>query len=354
MVILQEQKRRFGVIFAALFGILVIGTVGFHLIEGWSFVDCLYMSVITLSTVGFGEPKPMGETGRIFVMFYIVAGVSVVTYTVGTLTRMVIEGEVQQLLGRRRSMTKIRKLRDHYIICGFGRIGQMVAAEFERRPLPFVLIEKDENKVRRLPPDYPVVVGDATEEEALLNAGVDRAKGLVTVLHSDAANLFVTLSAREMNPKLFIIARYEEERTKNKLLRAGADKVVSPYIIGGTRMAMAVLRPAVIDFIELATQSESLGLQMEEILVPPDSPLLGVKLSESGIRSSLEIIVVAVKKRSGHMEFNPSAHTTLEEGDRMIAIGEAGQLARLEDMVAGREVQRRERPGADSWGPRGD
>jgi voltage-gated potassium channel len=336
MIVEKDKKRKIRNILLAVLAIVVTGTVGFRVIEGWSFVNCVYMAVITISTVGFGEPFPMSPTGRVFVIFYIMAGVTVVTYAIGTLSRMVIEGEVQELLGRRRTMTRIKRMKDHYIICGFGRIGQMVAAEFERRPIPFVLIEKDENKIRRLPPDYPVVVGDATEEDALMNAGIDRAKGLVTVLHSDAANLFVTLSAREMNPKLFIIARYEEERTKNKLLRAGADKVLSPYIIGGTRMAMAVLRPAVIDFIELATQSESLGLQMEEVLVPPNSPLKGIRLADSRIRETLDIIVVAVKKRSGHMEFNPSAQTTLEEGDRMIAIGESSQLAKLEDLVAGR------------------
>lgn len=328
-----EKKFNLAIILAALVFMLTAGTVGYHAIEGWSFLDSLYMAVITITTVGFGEIKPLSATGRVFTMFYILGGVSLVTYTIGTLTRMVIEGEVQQLFGRRRTMTKIKKLRDHYIICGFGRIGQMVADEFERRPMPFVVIENNIEKARKLPPEYPIIVGDATEEETLINAGIERAKGLVTVLHSDAANLFVTLSAREINPKIFIIARYEEERTKNKMLRAGADKVVSPYIIGGTRMAMAVLRPAVIDFIELATQSESLGLQMEEVLVPSDSPLIGANLKDSGIRSDLDIIIVAIKKRSGHMEFNPSATTVIGEGDRMIAIGETTQLQKLEYML---------------------
>lgn len=333
MTVDHEKRLNFAIILGALVAILLAGTMGYHLLEGWDFLDSLYMAVITITTVGFGEVHPLSHTGRIFTMFYLLAGVSLVTYTIGTLTRMVIEGEVQQLFGRRRTMTKIKKLRDHYIICGFGRIGQMVADEFERRPMPFVVVENNIEKARKLPPEYPIIVGDATEEETLINAGIERAKGLVTVLHSDAANLFVTLSAREINPKLFIIARYEEERTKNKLLRAGADKVVSPYIIGGTRMAMAVLRPAVIDFIELATQSESLGLQMEEILVPPDSPLIGSNLKDADIRSNLDIIIVAIKKRSGHMEFNPSATTVIGEGDRMIAIGETSQLQKLEYMM---------------------
>lgn len=328
-----NKNINLAIIVAALLGVLITGTMGYHLIEGWSFLHSLYMAVITLSTVGFGEIRPLSDTGRLFTIGYIIAGVSLVTYTLGTLTKMVVEGEVQQLFGRRRTMTKINKLRDHYIICGFGRIGQMVADEFERKPIPFVVIENNAEKALRMPPDFPIIVGDANEEEVLISAGIERARGLVTVLHSDAANLFVTLSAREINPKLFIIARYEEENTKNKLIRAGADKVVSPYIIGGKRMAMAVLRPAVIDFIELATQSENLGLQMEEVLVPPDSPLVGSNLKDSGIRNDLDIIIVAIKKRSGHMEFNPSAGTIIGEGDRMIAIGEASQLTRLEDMV---------------------
>lgn len=333
MILAGEKNTNLAFVLFALVGILFAGTLGYHVIEGWSFFDSLYMSVITLATVGFGEVHPLSQNGRIFTMLFIIAGVGLVTYTVGMLARMVIEGEIQQLFGRRRTMTKIMKLKDHYVICGFGRIGQMVAAEFERRPMPFVVIESNPEKARRMPPDYPIVVGDATEEEVLLNAGIERARGLVTVLHSDAANLFVTLSAREINPRLFIIARYEEERTKNKLVRAGADKVVSPYIIGGTRMAMAALRPAVIDFIELATQSESLGLQMEEILVPGSSPLIGQNLKDSNIRSGLDIIIVAIKKRSGHMEFNPSATTVIGEGDRMIAIGETNQLQKLEYML---------------------
>ncbi|GAB4258693.1 MAG: potassium channel protein [Deferrisomatales bacterium] len=330
----QARPHLFRILFL-LVGILVSGTLGYRWIEGWPWEDSLYMVVITLSTVGYGEIHELGPEGRLFTMFLVVAGVGLVTYAVGTITRMVVEGELQTLLGRRRAMSKIRKLKDHYILCGFGRIGSLVAREFERRPLPFVIVEKDENKVVRIPERYPVVVGDATEEEVLIQAGIERARGLVTVLHSDAENLFVTLTARDLNPDLFIIARYEEERSEAKLLRAGADKVISPYIIGGTRMAMAVLRPAVIDFIDLATQSESLGLQMEEVLLTDGSPLVGVALVDSRIRSALDIIVVAIKKKSGQMSFNPSASTVLEAEDRLIAIGEREQLRRLEAMARG-------------------
>ncbi len=333
----MRARPHLTVILGILVTILAVGTAGYRVIEGWSWEDCLYMVVITLSTVGYGEVRELSPEGKAFTMLLIVAGVGLVTYAIGTITRMIVEGEIQTILGRRRTMSRIRRLKDHYIICGYGRIGSLVAQEFERRPLPFVVIERDERRVVQIPERYAVVVGDATEEEVLVKAGIERARGLVTVLHSDADNLFVTLTARGLNPNLFILARYEEEKTEAKLLRAGADKVVSPYIIGGTRMAMAVTRPNVIDFIELATTSESLGLQMEEVLVQGGSPLVGVPLAESPIRSELGIIVVAIKRRSGHMEFNPSAQSAPEAGDQLIVIGEYEHLVRLDRLAAGRE-----------------
>lgn len=313
--------------------LVAVGVLGYEWIEGWGFLDSLYMVVITLGTVGFSEVHPLTDAGRVFTIFLVVGGVGLVTYTVGVVTRLIIEGELQQILGRRRAMSKIKNLRDHYIINGYGRIGSLIASEFQKRPVSFVVIERNEQKVLALPQDFPIIHGDGTEEEVLQQAGIERARGLVTVLHSDADNLFVTLTARDLNPKLFIIARYEEPRSELKLLRAGADKVISPYIIGGTRMAMAVLKPAVIDFIELATQTESLGLQMEEVFLAPGSPLIGVPLASTEIRSKLDTIIVAIKRKTGHMEFNPSAGSVLEEGDKLIAIGERDQLTRLEDMA---------------------
>ncbi len=332
-----RARPQLTVILGILAAILTVGTAGYRIIERWPWEDCLYMVVITLSTVGYGEVHSLSPEGKAFTMLLILAGVGLVTYAIGTITRMIVEGEIQTILGRRRAMSRIRRMKDHYIICGYGRIGSLVAQEFEKRPLPFVVIERHERRVVQIPEHYAVVVGDATEEDVLLQAGIERAKGLVAVLQSDADNLFVTLTARGLNPDLFILARYEEEKTKGKLLRAGADKVVSPYIIGGTRMAMAVTRPNVIDFIELATTSESLGLQMEEVLVQGNSPLVGVPLAESPIRSELGIIVVAIKRRSGHMEFNPSAQTTPEAGDRLIVIGERDPLVRLDRLAAGHD-----------------
>ncbi|PLX42495.1 MAG: potassium channel protein [Deltaproteobacteria bacterium] len=326
-------------IFFALLMMIVVGAVAFHLLEGYSAIDSVYMAVITLSTVGYGEPAPMSQAGRLFSIVYIIGGVTMATYFLGSLSRLLIEGQIQWAMGRRRTMSKINRMKDHYIICGYGRIGSLVAGEFAAKPIPFVIIERDEDIVKRIPDDIPVIYGDATEEEILKDAGIERAKGLVTVLRTDADNLFVTLSARELNPSLFIISRYEEERSESKLRRAGADKVVSPYIIGGTRMASAALRPAVIDFIELATQSENLGLQIEEAVVPPGSPIAGVSVVDSNIRSRLDIIIVAVKKKSGHMNFNPGASTIIEEGDRLIAIGERAHLNEL-DVLLGAEPEK--------------
>ena len=335
--LLPRERRRPDLFRIVLLVVVVLfaGTLGYHLVEGWSFGDSLYMVIITLGTVGYGEVHPLSSAGRVFTMFLIVAGVGLVTYAVGTIARMIVEGEIQAAFGRRRAMSKVRRLKDHWVICGYGRIGSLVAREFARRPLSFVVVERDETKAPRMPEEYAVVIGDATEEDVLIEAGIERAKGLVTVLHSDADNLFVTLTARGLNPSLFIIARYEEEKSETKLLRAGADKVVSPHVIGGTRMAMAVLRPAVIDFIDLTTQSESLGLQMEEVALVQGSQLAGKALVDTHIRSELDIIVVAIKKKSGHMEFNPSASTVLEEGDRLIAIGKREHLRRLEAKAAG-------------------
>ncbi|NTU59822.1 MAG: potassium channel protein [Deltaproteobacteria bacterium] len=326
-------RSRLAKILAPLVLLIVAGVLGYEWIEGWSFLDSLYMVAITLGTVGFSEVHPLSDGGRVFTIFLVAGGVGLVTFTVGMVTRMIIEGELRMILGRRRAMSKIKNLKDHYIINGYGRIGSLVASEFQKKPLPFVVIERNEQKVLALPQEFPVLHGDGTEEEVLLQAGIERARGLVTVLHSDADNLFVTLTARDLNPKLFIIARYEEPRSEMKLLRAGADKVISPYIIGGTRMAMAVLKPAVIDFIELATQTESLGLQMEEVLLAGGSRLIGVPLASTEIRSKLDTIIVAIKRKGGHMEFNPSASSTLEEGDKLIAIGEREQLGRLEAMA---------------------
>ncbi|PLX40468.1 MAG: potassium channel protein [Deltaproteobacteria bacterium] len=320
-------------IFFALLMMIVVGAVAFHLLEGYSAIDSVYMAVITLSTVGYGEPAPMSQAGRLFAIVYIIGGVTMATYFLGSLSRLLIEGQIQWAMGRRKTMSKINRMKDHYIICGYGRIGSLVAGEFAAKPIPFVIIERDQDIVKEIPDDIPVIFGDATEEEVLKDAGIERAKGLVTVLRTDADNLFVTLSARELNPSLFIISRYEEERSESELRRAGADKVVSPYIIGGTRMASAALRPAVIDFIELATQSENLGLQIEEAVVPHGSPIAGVSVIDSNIRSRLDIIIVAVKKKSGHMNFNPGASTIIEEGDRLIAIGERAHLNELDVLL---------------------
>jgi len=229
---------------------------------------------------------------------------------------------------------RIGSLTDHYLVCGFGRIGEVVCRELASKPVPFVVIEQQEERVRKAEEAQHLVLhGDASDEKILLAAGVMRAKGLFAALPTDADNVFVTLTAKELNPSVFVVARADSERSERTLAHAGADKVISPYAMGGHRMAQAALRPAVVDIIELATHYQSLELQLEEIGVPPHSPCEGVTLRDSGLREQLGVIVVAIKRASGKMVFNPPADERIEAGDRLVALGEAMRLKELEQRV---------------------
>lgn len=229
---------------------------------------------------------------------------------------------------------RIGSLTQHYLVCGFGRIGEVVCAELASKPVPFVIIEQDEERVRKAEESqYLVFRGDASHEEALVMCGVTKARGLFATLPTDAGNVFVTLTAKELNPSLFVVARAESERSARMLGHAGADKVISPYAMGGHRMAQAALRPAVVDIIELATHHQSLELQLEEIAVPRESRCLGATLRDSALCGGLEVIVIAVKQASGRMLFNPSPEYRVEAGDRLVVLAEALRLKELEERV---------------------
>lgn len=229
---------------------------------------------------------------------------------------------------------RIGALADHYLLCGFGRIGEVICRELASKPVPFAIIEQGEDRVRVAEQaHYLVVQGDATEEKTLLAAGVDRAKGLFAALISDAANVFVVLTARELNPSLFVVARAETERSERTVIQAGADKVISPYAMGGHRMAQAALRPAVVDIIDLATHHQSLDLQLEEINVPPHSPCLGTTLKDSGLYGHPETILVAIRRSSGKMVFNPPSEEKVEAGDSLVVLAEGQQLKRIEERI---------------------
>jgi len=310
------------------------GTVGFVTIEHWRFLDALYMTIITLGTVGFKEVHDLSDTGKIFTISLIVVGVSVLGYIVGSLAQIMFEGQIQRVIGRKKVEKKIEALHDHYIICGFGRIGSLICKEFFSNKLPFVVVEKDPESIERLDEEgYLHMKGDATQDETLLKAGIKRAKGLISVVASDSENVYITLTARGLNPDLFILARSSENGSDIKLKRAGASKVISPYVIGGTRMAQSILRPNVVDFIEIATGSDHLDLQMEEIAIPGHSVFAGETLVSSGFRKETGVIIIGIKKSHGKMVFNPHSQAKIETGDTLIVLGEPTSIARLVELI---------------------
>lgn len=311
-----------------------VGTFGYHFLEGLKLLDALYLTVMTLTTVGYGDLAPKTPAGRIFTMVLVVSGVFTLFYAATSLIRAVVSGELAGFLGKQQMERALAQLKDHIIVCGYGRMGRLVCAEFSREELSFVVIDEHATALAEFAVPHGVaLVGDATSDEVLRHAGVERARGLVTVMSSDASNLFTTMSARLLNSKLFIVARVEGVQAEQKMQRAGANRVVCPYLIGGTRVAQAILRPTVMDFIELATRTEHIELQLEETRVEPNSPLAGQMLKDSGIRSDLKIIIVAIKKSTGKMQFNPSPETCMEAGDILVAIGHKEHLEKLDALA---------------------
>jgi len=328
------RHLRFSV--AALVSIIAFGTFGYSLIEDWKVFDALYMTIITLATVGFREVHELSPEGKIFTIVLIIGGTGIIAYTLSSLIQFTLEGQLRKILGRKKLESRIGKLRDHYIICGYGRIGHLICREFQSRPTPFVIVEQNPNHIERLEREgYMYVEGDATDDETLLAAGIEHAKGLITAVTSDTDNVYITLTARGLNPKLFILARAGEEGAEKKLMRAGASKVISPYTIGASRMAQAILRPSVVDFIELATASEHLALQIEEIRIAADSVLAGKNLIDSGIRQSMGIIIVGIKESDGKMTFNPPPDKNIEPNSVLIILGERPAISQLEKIARG-------------------
>ncbi len=306
------------------------GALGYHAIEGWSLFDSLYMSVTTLTTVGYGEVHPMGVAGRTFTMGLLLTGVFTLFYAASAVIRAIVGGELTGQLDRNRMEKKLQSLNDHIIVCGYGRMGRLVAHEFSQQRIPFVVIERSAELLSGFSAEHGVPLpGDATHDETLKRAGIERARTLVTLAASDADNLFITMSARLMSERIFIVARAEDEGAETKLIRAGASRVISPYVIGGQRVAQAVLRPSVVDFIELATRSDYMALQIEETEVKKGSALVGKEMRETGLRKDLGLVVVAIKRADGRMVFNPPPDAPILERDTLIALGPKDQLERL-------------------------
>jgi voltage-gated potassium channel len=330
--------RRLLMLFLLPAALLAIGTVGYRVIEGptWSYFDAFYMTAITLTTVGYMEVHPLSPAARAFTIVLCMTGVFTLLFAATEFIRSIVSGELQKAVGRQRMERNLAALRDHFIVCGYGRMGQLVCQEFAAHKLPFVVIEQDDERIEALrETDLFYIHGDATADEALRRAGVERANALVTVVASDADNLYITLSARLLNEKLFIVARAEGRAADAKLRRAGANHVVSPYVIGGSRIAQAVIRPSVVDFIELATRTDYLEMQIEEILLAAASELVGQTLGQRRFQQELGVIVVAIKRPNGEMVANPSGETVLEADSTLIALGHRQQLDRLEKIAAG-------------------
>lgn len=316
--------------------ILMIGTLGYMIIEKWHFMEALYMTVITITTVGYGEIRTVSETGRIFTIFLIFLGIGNMGYILGMMAQTMVEFQLRSFLGKRKLGSTIRSLKNHYIICGYGRIGRILSQELRSHRIPMLVIDQDSNAQDLLEQDEAAyIIGDATNEDVLLEAGIQRARGLVTVVTSDADNLFITMTGRGLNPNLFILSRAEEEHNQKKLLRAGANRVVLPYLIGGQKMAHTIVKPAVTDFLEFTVHDKDIELKMEELLVGERSRLHDVTLVDSGVRQEMNVIIVAIRKKNGEMAFNPSSQTRIERGDTLIALGHSGDLGKLESILSG-------------------
>jgi voltage-gated potassium channel len=318
----------------AILGTIAFGTIGYKLIMGWQWFDCFYFTVVTITTIGYGEPAGMTETGRYFTVVLILTGVGTIGYALSVAGRAVLEFELVSAFGKRKMFKDISKLTGHFIVCGCGRMGTRVIKEMEKRGVDFVVIESNEQIAERmLNQGHLVLMGDATKDEVLRGAGVERARGLVCAVADDPDNLYITLAARDINRELRIVARANDEGALNRLLKAGADKVVSPVITGSNQMAQMLLRPAVADFIELATMTDMLELEMEQVEIQASSPFVGRALKDTGFRSDLDIIIIAIKRAEGHMLFNPSADTRIEANDSLVAIGSHSNLEALERLA---------------------
>ncbi|MEJ5226539.1 potassium channel protein [Thermodesulfovibrio sp.] len=334
VAIVNLIHRKFVFVSILLVSILLFGTFGYMIIEDMRFLDALYMTVITLATVGFKEVKDLDEKGKIFTIILILTGFGVFTYTLTVGAKILIEGEIKEVFKKRKMRKKIDSISEHYVICGYGRMGSIIVRELQANSIPIVIIEK--NKAN-LPENEEIIYieGDATHDEVLKAAGIEKAKGLITVLPSDAENLYVVLSARELNKNLFIVARAVDREAEHKLKRAGADRVVSPYFIGGLRIAHTVLRPTVVDFLEFATRAEHVEIQIEEIEISGKSPLVDKTIAQSGLGKDLGIIVIGIKRNDGRMKFNPTSQTIIKEGDILIVLGQVDNLNKLEKLAKG-------------------
>ncbi|MDQ6786422.1 MAG: potassium channel protein [Acidobacteriota bacterium] len=322
-------RRRLLFATAAILAMIALGAIGFHAFENLDWLDSFYVSTETVTTVGYGDLPPRTPGGKFFASVFMLFGVGTVLYALTVLAQAVIQSEIVEAMSQRRKTKEMENLENHYIVCGAGRVGRRIIRNLQKQNLPFVVIERDERKIAEFEGSVAyILIGDATSEENLTRAGVRRAKGLASCLPDDAANVYVVLTARDINKSLHIVARAVEEQAEPKLIRAGANRVIAPIIIGGQSMARALLKPAIADFMD-SIVAENLDLVFEEIAVKSDSIYIEKELKQTNISTELNLLIVAIRRKNGEMIFQPAADTRILEGDLLIVIGKAEQMQKL-------------------------
>ncbi len=324
--------------------LLGFGTVGFKLLTEWTWFESFYFTLITVTTIGYTEPADLTESGRYFGTVLIVVGVGTLGYALSVVVQSLVSFEIVSSLGKRRLMKELAALSDHYIVCGAGRVGKRIGQEIADRDQVCVLVETGEMAEALESEGYCVLRGDATNEEVLKTAGIERARGIVCAVSSDPENLYITLTARDLNKDIYIVARANEESVIPRLTRAGADRVVSPVITGSRQMAQMLLKPAVAEFIELASMADQLHLQLEQIEVGSDTELAGATLEEAALGTAFDVIVMAVRTGSGEVVFNPPEDRTLKSGDTLIVIGSDDDVKKLARWANPSDASRIARP----------
>ncbi len=333
---MRRYRRRFVPILIALAIAFAVGTAGFTLIEGWPLFDSFYMTLTTIATVGYREVHDLSTAGRVFNSFLIIYGVTTLFFGIGAMTQTAIEMGLGEYFDKRRVKRMIDKLDNHYIVCGFGRVGRAAARELKQDGVPVLVVDRNLEKVEKaIRSGYLAVAGDSTHDETLEGAGVRRAKGLVAALATDADNLFLILSAKTFNSDIKVAARVGEEDAEEKLRRAGADTVFAAYTHAGHQLALSLVRPHVVQFLDAATKSLGLDVGLEQVKVGPASELAGKSLKDMQLGRNLAVIVLAIRKGSGEMQFNPRAEAVVEAGDFLVVMCEHDNLRRLETMLAG-------------------
>ncbi|MFA6003957.1 MAG: potassium channel protein [Elusimicrobiota bacterium] len=331
---LREMRRRLASVALLLAGILLVGTSGYHYIEGWPFFDALYMTVITLATVGYGETHPLGPAGRVFTIFLIMGGIGAMTYAFSAITSMIVEGDLSAAFRRRRMEKDIARLSGHYIVCGAGHAGGVICSELRRTGRDVVLVERHAEAVQRVRDRMGEagglmhVIGDATDDAVLKTAGVERAAGVFAVLATDQDNAFVALSAKGINPALRVVSRQKELGVREKLFRSGADNVVNPEYIGGLRMASEMIRPATVGFLDSMMRESGSVVRFEEVVVPEGSPYAGRPMADvKGSAGDEPLLVAVLDPETKKYDVNPDSKRIIRAGDCLVMVGEVSKLS---------------------------